>query len=80
MTEPVVLRVTRHFEASPERVFDAWLDPAQVGQFLFATPGGRSVRVEVDAHEMSPEWAGYVDRSRAGWTMILETLGNVLTA
>ena len=33
MTEPVVLRVTRHFEASPERVFDASLDPAQVGQF-----------------------------------------------
>jgi uncharacterized protein YndB with AHSA1/START domain len=22
-----VLRVTRHFDASPERVFDAWLDP-----------------------------------------------------
>jgi hypothetical protein len=36
MTEPVVLRVTRHLEASPG--------------------------------------------TRAGWTMILETLGNVLTA
>lgn len=137
----VVLTVVRHFAAAPERVFDAWLDPAQVGAFLFATPTGRRLRVEVDArvggefrvderrgddvaehfgtyleierprrlvfafatdrehaptrvtieivpsdggceltltHEMSPDWAAYADRTRAGWALILETLATVL--
>lgn len=29
------VRVTRRFEAAPERVFDAWLDPALVGKWMF---------------------------------------------
>ncbi|HEY9724665.1 MAG TPA: SRPBCC family protein [Oscillatoriaceae cyanobacterium] len=29
-----VIRVTRHFEASPERVFDAWLDPQKIAVWL----------------------------------------------
>ena len=41
--------VTRHFSASPEAVFDAWLDPTGVGHWLFATPGGRMVQIEIDA-------------------------------
>jgi len=32
-----VVRVTSEFEASPERVFDAWLDPGIAGKWLFAT-------------------------------------------
>jgi two-component system cell cycle response regulator DivK len=43
------VRVTRRFEASPERVFDSWLDEATAGQWLFATPDGEMVRVAIDA-------------------------------
>jgi uncharacterized protein YndB with AHSA1/START domain len=45
----VSVRVTHRFTASAERVFDAWLDPANVGKWLFATPHGVMVRVEIDA-------------------------------
>jgi uncharacterized protein YndB with AHSA1/START domain len=50
MTEPklAVVRVSHRFAASPERVFDAWLDPKRAGRWLFATPHGEMVRVEVD--------------------------------
>jgi uncharacterized protein YndB with AHSA1/START domain len=48
--ERVSVRVTRRFEAPPERVFDAWLDPASTGKWLFATPEGEMVRVEINAH------------------------------
>lgn len=44
-----VVRVTHHFSASPERVFDAWLDPQTAGKWLFATAAGQMVRVEIDA-------------------------------
>jgi uncharacterized protein YndB with AHSA1/START domain len=43
------LQVTRSFAATPERVFDAWLDPAIAPRFLFATSTGEMLRVEIDA-------------------------------
>lgn len=39
-----LVRVVRDFACSPERVFDAWIDPALLGRFLFA--GGEIVRIE----------------------------------
>jgi uncharacterized protein YndB with AHSA1/START domain len=43
------LRINRHFDASPERVFDAWLDPATAGRWLFSAPNGEMVKVDIDA-------------------------------
>ena len=48
---PMGVRVERSFEASAEQVFDAWLDPATVGKWLFATSEGEMVRVEIDPRE-----------------------------
>src|SRR5579863_7829139 len=44
-----VLRITRHFNASSERVFDAWLNPDSACKWLFATSTGDMTRVEIDA-------------------------------
>ena len=49
MTGPIVLTLTRDIAAPPERVFDAWLDPAQARRFLFATPDGEMVTCDIDA-------------------------------
>ena len=49
MTTPVILTSARDFDATPEAVFDAWLDPAKAGKFLFKTPDGEMLTVEIDA-------------------------------
>src|SRR5687767_1082320 len=52
MTEPAdssLVRVSYRFDASAERVYDAFLDPARASQFLFTTPTGQIVRCEIDA-------------------------------
>ena len=49
--EPVIVRVVRSFEAPPDRVFDAWLDPKMIARFMFG-PHLRDetiVRLEIDA-------------------------------
>lgn len=43
------LTVTHRYPFPPERVFDAWLDPAKARRFLFATPTGEMVRADLDA-------------------------------
>lgn len=47
--DTITLRVTRRFDVPAERVFDAWLDPALAARWLFATPGGTMLRVDIDA-------------------------------
>ena len=43
-----VVTVSRDISAPPERVFDAWLDPAEASHFLFATPEGTIVRCDIE--------------------------------
>lgn len=43
------IRVTHRYAQSPERVFDAWLDPKVARRFLFATPAGEMIVCEIDA-------------------------------
>lgn len=48
---PVRVSVTREYEAPPERVFDAWLDPDMIGRWMFG-PGVREeeiIRLRLDA-------------------------------
>ena len=35
---PVLVTVTHSFNAAAERVFDAWLDPAMIGTWMFGPP------------------------------------------
>ncbi len=49
MSENVMLQVRRRFDASPERVFDAWLDPAVARNWLFRTETDEIIVAEVDA-------------------------------
>ncbi|MCC6918334.1 MAG: SRPBCC domain-containing protein [Alphaproteobacteria bacterium] len=48
MADPIVLKVSRHFDAPPETVFDAWLNPEAAQHFLFATDTGIMQTVEIE--------------------------------
>jgi uncharacterized protein YndB with AHSA1/START domain len=48
MSDTVTLTVTHRYAASPERLFDAWLDPALARRFAFATPDGEMITAEID--------------------------------
>jgi uncharacterized protein YndB with AHSA1/START domain len=48
MSEVVVVRASRRFSASSERVFDAWLDANSMRKWLFATPDGEMMGAESD--------------------------------
>jgi uncharacterized protein YndB with AHSA1/START domain len=44
----VEIVVMKRYEAPPERVFDAFLDPDLARDFLFATATGTMIRAEID--------------------------------
>ena len=138
---PLDVRVTRHLNATPERVFDAWIDPASVAQWfgpglgdmvridVDPRPGGRFVftqrrgnediehtgeylvfdrprrlaftwgvpkysnvlaRVGIDirprdggcdltlTHELPPDWAAYAERTKEGWTKMIDAIAGLV--
>ncbi|AEG91093.1 SRPBCC family protein [Ramlibacter tataouinensis] len=49
MAVSTLVRVTRAYACSAERVYDAWLEPATARRFLFTTPlHGEVVRCEIE--------------------------------
>jgi uncharacterized protein YndB with AHSA1/START domain len=48
-TDTIIVRVTHRFDASAQRVYDAFLDPRRASKFLFATATGQIVRCDIDA-------------------------------
>lgn len=48
MSDPVEVRVEKHFRHSAEQVFDAFLDASRVSEWLFATPGGVMEKTDYD--------------------------------
>jgi len=48
-TASVVLQIVHRFDASPERVFDAWLDADIARQWLFNDASGEIVKASLDA-------------------------------
>ena len=49
LQQTTTITASRHYDASAEQIFDAWLNPKLAGKFLFATPTGQMKRVEIDA-------------------------------
>jgi uncharacterized protein YndB with AHSA1/START domain len=49
LQEATLVRATHRFDASAERVYDAFLDSSKACKFLFATPTGQVIRCEIDA-------------------------------
>ena len=48
-TTTSALRMTRRFDAAPEQVFDAWVDPALAVRWLFATAMRPLAHAAIDA-------------------------------
>jgi uncharacterized protein YndB with AHSA1/START domain len=81
------LRLTWRFDAQPQRVFDAWLDPPFAARWLFATALRPIAHVEIDARigggfrfvdrdegntlEYAGEYTEIVPKGRLAFTLVM---------
>jgi uncharacterized protein YndB with AHSA1/START domain len=82
--DDVIDHIGRFLELDPpRRIAFTWAiaeesddgDPSIVTIDIAPTPDGCSVRL---MHEMPPEWADFIDRSRQGWEKMLGVLATLL--
>lgn len=77
MSQAAEVRVEKHFRHPPERVFDTFVDPARVGQWLFHTPEGVMEKTAFDPRpggtfeiferrggELARHWGEFVEVAR----------------
>lgn len=77
MSDPIEVRVEKHFRHPPERVFDAFIDPDRVGGWLFRTPegvmekafydprpGGSFEIVERRGDDLARHWGEFIEIDR----------------
>ena len=50
MARNTIVRVTHRYNVPAERVFDAWITPAQAGRFLFVTRTGNIMQCDIEPH------------------------------
>ena len=68
-----LLKMTRRFEASPERLFDAWTDPMRAHGWLFTGPDSEQHAVEMDLR-VGGQWRIVDRRGGVDYTAIGEYL------
>ena len=89
------IRVTHRYDASPARVFDAWLDPECAASWLFATASRPMTHVDIDARvdgsfcfverregevtEHTGEYIEMVPHRRLAFTLTMEKHPDVIT-
>jgi len=66
-------RMTRHFEASRERMFEAWIDPETARKWLFTSPASERNRTKIDAR-VGGKWAITDRRGGTDYTALGEYL------
>jgi uncharacterized protein YndB with AHSA1/START domain len=68
MSHSPAISITHHFDASPERVFDAWTDPEKFAQW-FGTSAETIEAVELDVRE-GGAWCArmHLDTGEVEWT------------
>lgn len=68
-----ILRLSRRFDASPERVFDAWITPETVRRWLFASPADEAYRAELEPR-VGGAWTITARREGVDYTAVGEYL------